>query len=141
MHRAGKARIDTPRLSTVMALNGKANLALPLHADAWQGAWALSLERLEHVLGLGMLRQAVNPAKATANTSILSYIDLPQPLVSYRLVAVCGNRFPYTVQYHIIFILSIPFFQRWQQFALNCHCNQKAGWTLKCCPAHPIPSF
>jgi len=82
MHGAGKARIDTPRLSTVMALNGKANLALPLHADAGQGAGSLALECLEHVPRMGVFRLAIDPAKATANTNILPYIDLPQPLVS-----------------------------------------------------------
>jgi len=61
------------------ALNGERDLSLSLHADAGQGARSLALEGLDHILGAGMFRLAVDPTKAAANADILSYIDVPQP--------------------------------------------------------------
>jgi len=79
VHGTGKTGIDAPGLSAVTTLNSERDLFLSLHADAGQGARSLSLECLDHILGVGMFRLAVDPTEAAANADILSYIDLPQP--------------------------------------------------------------
>jgi len=78
VHGTGEAGIDTPGLSAVMALNGEANLPLPLHADARQGAGGLSLERLDYVPGPRVFCLAIDLTKAAANTDLFSNIDLLQ---------------------------------------------------------------
>jgi hypothetical protein len=47
MHRAGKTRINTPRLSTVATLNRKGNLYIPLHTHTGQRTWLLFFKCLD----------------------------------------------------------------------------------------------
>jgi hypothetical protein len=47
VHRAGKTRINTPRLGAVATLNGKTNLYIPLNMHTGQRTWSLSSKCLD----------------------------------------------------------------------------------------------
>jgi hypothetical protein len=65
------------------ALNGKADIPLPLHAETGLRQGHLSLERLVYILGPGVLCLAVYAAQATAHADLFADIDAlhccPQP--------------------------------------------------------------
>ena len=75
VHSTSEAGIYTPGLSTVAALDGKANLAHSFHADARQRFGTLLFKCLDYIFGLRMFRLAVNATESTAHTDFLSNVD------------------------------------------------------------------
>jgi len=67
MHGTSKAGINAPGFTTVAALNGKRDVFVFLHANAWDRSTRLSLKRLDYVLGLGVFYLAVNLTQTTTN--------------------------------------------------------------------------
>jgi hypothetical protein len=74
VHSAGKATINTPRLGTLATLNGKGDLHIPFDTHAGHRTWSLFLERLDQVLGLGLLHAAIDLTQATANADLFLHI-------------------------------------------------------------------
>src|SRR3972149_1649031 len=70
MHRACKARINTPRLRAVATLNRKRNLYIPFHTHTRQRTRSLFFKCLDYVLRLRVLYLAINLTQATANAGL-----------------------------------------------------------------------
>jgi hypothetical protein len=74
MHCPCKAGIDTPGFGTMLAQNGKRNIAIGLRTNAWHRRRILSFKSFDKVFCLRMLYRAIKLAETTINTEVL--IDL-----------------------------------------------------------------
>jgi len=70
VHRAGKARIDTPGLDAVATFDRERNRHIPLYMHTRQRTWSLSPKCLDYVPGSRVLYLAVDFTQSTANASL-----------------------------------------------------------------------